>query len=122
MKGNSDSHCLVVLGKHLATEQRGHECGHALLAVNEEALTGGGSTVLELDCWIAPCDQIPNWIALIQGVKKIANFCRLPHEGPLDLRYSNLAGLYPRQQRFNWVWRDRVALSAHRPTFQGTLV
>jgi hypothetical protein len=38
VEGDADADRLVVLGQHLAAEQRGHERGDALLAVDQDAL------------------------------------------------------------------------------------
>ena len=51
---NSDPHPLVVLGQHLHSQQRGHQGSHPLLAVDQDALAGGGCAVLELDRGISP--------------------------------------------------------------------
>jgi len=49
MEGDANAHRLVFARQHLPTEQRCHQGGDSLLAVDQDALAGGRRAVLELN-------------------------------------------------------------------------
>ena len=93
MEGNADADRLVVLGQHLPSQQRRHERGDALLAVDQDALARRRGAVLELHRGVAPGDQVADRIALVERVQQVADLGGLPDEGPLDLGDGDLADL-----------------------------
>ena len=103
IEGDLDLPRLVVVRQHFLAKKGRHECRDALLAVDEDALANGDGTVLQFDLGIAPGDQIAHRIALIQGIKQVADFGRFPDKGALDFGDGDLAGFHPSQERFDWV-------------------
>jgi hypothetical protein len=113
MKGDADPHRLVILGQHLTPEQRRHQCSDPLLAVDQDALAGRGRTIFETHLWVAPCDQIADWIPLVERVEQIADLGRIPDEWSLNFRNRYLAGFDECQQGLDGMRRDGVALYSH---------
>jgi hypothetical protein len=113
VEGDPDAHGAVVAGDHLAAEQRRHQRGDPLLAVDEDPLAEGPGPVLELDVGVAPGDQVAYGESAQQGVQQVADVGGLPHERPLDLRYGDLAASDPCQQCVDMRLCDLMALSRH---------
>lgn len=51
--------------------------------------------LLEPNERVALRDEIPNGIALVDRIQKVSDFGRIPYEGTLDVRDSDLARLHP---------------------------
>ena len=56
---------------------------------------------------------LANRVALVEGVKKVADLGRFPDEGALNFRDGDLAGLYPGEEVLDGVRCDGVALGGH---------
>ena len=59
--------------------------------------------IFEADIWVAPGDQVSNWIALIQRVNEILHLSRVPYKRPLNLGDRDFIGVNPRQQCADWM-------------------
>jgi hypothetical protein len=114
MEGNANPNRLIVLGQHLAPQERRHQRRDALLAVDQDALARRGRTVLEAHPRVAPGDQIAHRITLVERIQKVADLGSVPDEWSLNLWDRNLRGPDPGQQDLNRLGRDGIALGGHR--------
>ena len=98
MKGNPD----VLLAVIAADDRRPHDSGlqgrDALLAVNEDLLSGRNAAVFQTHVGILPNNDVSHRKTGIQGIDQITHLGGIPHKGALNFRYGDLPAAYPGQK------------------------
>jgi len=110
VKGDADTHLLVILVNHLLPGDGGGQRRDTLLAIDQHLLALGQRAVFQLHRRVAPGNDVTHRKALIQAVHEVTHFGGIPHERPLNFRYGDLPGFHPSQQGFDQVLINGVLL------------